>query len=124
MAFVVRCSGLEGGAWRDDALGRVAPERHQELAGKRHDRDPADPPMPLPDACAEPDTQGGVRLMAEPEPSTAAPSIRARRDQGRRRGPGGASSIIAWRRRWLPDFEMPCSRSVPPLCHGLGANPA
>src|SRR5688500_4783184 len=68
MAFVVRCSGLEGGAWRDDALGHVAPERNQELAGKRHDRDPADPPTPLPDACAEPDTQGGVRLMAEPEP--------------------------------------------------------
>ena len=28
------------------------------------------------------------------------------------------------RMRRLPAFEMPCSRSVPPLCHGLGVRPA
>src|SRR5829696_4369684 len=60
--------GLEGGARGDDALGRIAPERDQELAGKRHDRDPADPPTPLPDARTEPDAQGRGWLMAEPEP--------------------------------------------------------
>ena len=68
MASVARGSGLEGGALRDDALGRIASERHQQLAGKRHDHDPTDPPTCLPDALPEPGAQGGVRLMAEPEP--------------------------------------------------------
>src|SRR5215210_5385719 len=68
MASGLRGLGLEGGACWDDALGRIAPERDQELAGKRHDRDPADPSTPLPDAGAEPAAQGRVRLMAEPEP--------------------------------------------------------
>jgi site-specific DNA recombinase len=44
------------------------PGRHQQLAGERHDRDPADPPTSLPDALPEPGAQGGARLMAEPEP--------------------------------------------------------
>src|ERR687894_1609721 len=68
IASGLRSLGLEGGACWDDALGRIAPECHQKLAGKRHDRDPADPPTPLPDAGAEPYAQGRVRLMAEPEP--------------------------------------------------------
>src|SRR4051794_5631961 len=70
---------------RDDALGRVPPEGHQELPGERHDRDPADPPAPLPDALAEPDTQGGVWLVAEPEPGeldrgVAQPAVAGLRD--------------------------------------------
>src|SRR5712671_7843464 len=35
-----------------------------------------------------------------------------------------ASSIIVVRRRGLPAFEMPCSWSMLPLFHGLGARPA
>ena len=68
IASGLRSLGLEGGACWDDALGRIAPERDQELAGERHDRDPADPPTPLPDARTEPDAQGRGWLMAEPEP--------------------------------------------------------
>src|SRR3954453_8360073 len=64
----LRHSRLEGGPLRDDALGRVAPEGHQELPGEGHDRDPADPPPSRPDPFPEPGAQGGVRLVAEPEP--------------------------------------------------------
>src|SRR6202163_4778614 len=35
-----------------------------------------------------------------------------------------ASSIIVVRRRGLPAFEIPCSWSMLPLFHGLGARPA
>src|SRR4051794_31861531 len=70
---------------RDDALGRVPPEGYQELPGERHDRDPADPPAPLPDALAEPGAQGGVRLVAKPEPGeldhgVAQPAVAGLRD--------------------------------------------
>src|SRR5512142_782695 len=65
---LVWCLRLEDGALRNDALGRIAPERHQQLTGERHDRDSADPPSTWADALAEPDAQGGVGLMAQPEP--------------------------------------------------------
>jgi hypothetical protein len=32
------------------ALGYIAPDRNQQLAGERNDRDPADPPAFSPDA--------------------------------------------------------------------------
>src|SRR5215471_13909052 len=35
-----------------------------------------------------------------------------------------ASSTIVVRRRGLPAFEIPCSWSMLPLFHGLGARPA
>ncbi len=35
-----------------------------------------------------------------------------------------ASCPMALRTRLLPALEMPCSWSMPPLCHGLGASPA
>src|SRR4051794_24628379 len=66
MTSWLRHSRLEGGPSRDDALGRVAPEGHQELPGEGHDRDPAGAPLPAP--LPEPGAQGGVRLVAEPEP--------------------------------------------------------
>jgi len=51
----------------------------------------------------EPARQGRLRLMAQPQQ---------------------ASWIIVVRRRGLPAFDTPCSRSIVPLRHGVGAKPA
>jgi hypothetical protein len=47
-----------------------------------------------------------------------------KRDQklsGQRHYRDQANSIMMWRRRGLPAFEIPCSRSIEPLRHGVGA---
>ena len=49
MALSLARLGLEDGPLRDDALRRIAPEGHQQLAGERYDGDPADPSTALPD---------------------------------------------------------------------------
>jgi hypothetical protein len=54
-------------------------------------------------ARAKPSGQGAVGLMPHPQPG---------------------HSIMMWRRRGLPAFEIPCSRSIEPLRHGVGARPA
>jgi hypothetical protein len=55
---------LQHGALRDLALGYIAPDRDQQLAGERNDRDPADPPAFIPDAGVEPTAQGARWLIA------------------------------------------------------------
>src|SRR6201997_5949338 len=50
--------GLEHGAVRNLALGYIAPDRNQQLAGERNDRDPADPPAFIANAGVEPTAQG------------------------------------------------------------------
>ena len=57
---------LQHGALRDLALGYIAPDRDQQLAGERNDRDPADPPAFIPDAGVEPTAQGARWLMSLP----------------------------------------------------------
>ena len=59
------CS-LQHGALRNLALGYIAPDRNQELAGERNDRDPTDPPAFIADAGVEPTAQGARRLMSLP----------------------------------------------------------
>ena len=59
---------LEDRALRDDPLRRVAPERHEELAGERGDHDPAQPALGVADAGAEPPAEGRVRLITQPHP--------------------------------------------------------
>src|SRR5512133_3728324 len=54
--------GLQHGALRNLALGYIAPDRNQQLAGERNDRDPADPPAFIADAGVEPTAQGARRL--------------------------------------------------------------
>jgi hypothetical protein len=58
--------GLQHGALRNLALGYIAPDRNQQLAGERNDRDPADPPAFIADAGVEPTAQGAPRLMSLP----------------------------------------------------------
>jgi hypothetical protein len=58
--------GLQHGALRNLALGYIAPDRNQQLAGERNDRDPADPPAFIADAGVEPTTQGARWLMSLP----------------------------------------------------------
>jgi site-specific DNA recombinase len=53
---------------RSPRLLQHCPGREQELPSEGHDRDPADPPPSRPDPFPEPGAQGGVRLVAEPEP--------------------------------------------------------
>ena len=50
--------GLQHGALRNLALGYIAPDRNQQLAGERNDRDPADPPAFIADAGMEPTLAG------------------------------------------------------------------
>ena len=54
------------GALRNLALGYIAPDRNQQLAGERNDRDPADPPAFIADAGVEPTAQGARWLMSLP----------------------------------------------------------
>ena len=61
-----RC--LEHGSFRNDALADVAPQGDEELAGERHNRNPAYPSLPRADPRLKPLAQGRVRLMAQPEP--------------------------------------------------------
>ena len=55
--------GLQRGALWNLALGYIAPDRNQQLAGERNDRNPADPPAFFADAGMEPTAQGARRLM-------------------------------------------------------------
>src|SRR5580704_19569286 len=60
--------GLEGGALGNDAGADVAPQRDQQLAGEG-DAQRAPPAGVLAaGALGEPSAQGGVRLVARPQP--------------------------------------------------------
>ena len=59
------CS-LQHGALRNLALGYIAPDRNQQLAGEGNDGNPADPPTFIADAGVEPTAQGARRLMSLP----------------------------------------------------------
>src|SRR3712207_4583862 len=63
-----RSARLHHRAVRDHALGRIPPERHEQLAGKGHDADPAGAATLGADALAEPAAQGRPRLVAQPHP--------------------------------------------------------
>ena len=45
---------LEDGPLGHNAVRHVSPERHEKLAGQRHDRDPPNPATPLADPLHEP----------------------------------------------------------------------
>src|SRR5712671_225792 len=61
-------------AWAHRSAGwyeagfQIAPQRHHQLAGQRHDGDLADPPLDLADPLAEPAAQIAIRLMPQPQP--------------------------------------------------------
>jgi len=59
---------LEHDASRGQTGLKIAPQRHQELAGERHDGDAAHPPFLLADALTEPDAEGTAGLVAQPQP--------------------------------------------------------
>src|SRR5215208_5746712 len=59
---------LERTPFRDNALSRETPERHQELARERHDQDLAHAPARLPEPLDEPPRQRATGLIAKPEP--------------------------------------------------------
>src|SRR5215831_18119789 len=65
----VTASGFEQRALRYQAGLEIAPKRHQELARQRHDRNAPDPPLQDAHPFAEPDAQGAVGLVAQPQPS-------------------------------------------------------
>ena len=96
----LRSGRLEGSPFRQLTEGRVTPESTQQLAGQRHNRDPADAAALRSDPLTEPAAQNRAGLVAQPQPGKL--------------NQGGA----------LPDWAIPCSRSTLPLGHGLGANPA
>src|SRR5262249_17333927 len=59
---------LQNGAFRHHAVLEIAPERDQQLACDGDDRNPPDTPLEFANTFAEPDTQGAVRLMPQPQP--------------------------------------------------------
>jgi hypothetical protein len=98
-----RQRALNTGASRDQTSLEIAPQRHQELTGERHDGNAAHPPLAVADAPTEPGAQGMP---------------------GWYRSHIQASSIRVVRTMELPDLLMPWSRSIDPLDQGLGAMPA
>jgi hypothetical protein len=58
--------GLQHRTLRNLALGYIAPDRNQQLAGEGNDGNPADPPAFIADAGVEPTAQGARRLMPLP----------------------------------------------------------
>jgi hypothetical protein len=61
-------SHLQSSAFRHQACLEIAPERNQQLACDRDDRNPPDAAFEFANTIAEPDTQGAVRLMSQPHP--------------------------------------------------------
>src|SRR5215216_7115786 len=57
-----------GAGWHQTRL-QIAPERHHQFAGKRHDGDLADAALDVADPLAEPAAELAVGLMREPQPS-------------------------------------------------------
>jgi hypothetical protein len=81
----------------------ISREGDEQFAGERYDRDATGPAALGANALAEPTAEStGGRYLTHIQ----------------------TSSIIVVRRRGLPAFEMPCSWSMLPLFHGLGARPA
>jgi hypothetical protein len=97
----LRRGGLEHGTVRHQPAHQIAPQRHRQLAGERHDRNPPHPPLLGADPRLEPSTQRAVRLIAQPQPGEL--------DQAR----AGA----------LPALAMPWSRRVAPLAKGCPVSP-
>src|SRR5580704_18862584 len=60
--------GLEGGSFGNDAGADVAPQRDQQLAGKRDDQRSPPAGVMAAGALRVPSAQGGARLMAPPQP--------------------------------------------------------
>ena len=58
--------GLQHGAFRNLALCHIAPDRNQQLAGERNNRDPSDPTTFFADAGVKPAAQSACRLMSLP----------------------------------------------------------
>ena len=58
----------EPGAGRNETALLEAPECDQQLAGERHDHDPAHPPVRAGDASFEPEAERAVGLEAQPAP--------------------------------------------------------
>jgi hypothetical protein len=88
----------------------IAPQRHQQLAGERHDHDLANAPLAARGALDEPAAERAVRLEAQPAPEPAPAKA-------------GANCISSRRTRGLPFLLMPCSRSEPPLLNGVPVRP-
>src|SRR5208282_3154561 len=61
-------SSLENGTLRYHAGLQVAPQGHQQLARQGHDGDAPDAALDGADPLAEPDAQGAVGLVAQPQP--------------------------------------------------------
>src|SRR5262245_15488853 len=87
----------------DLTMADVSGEGDEEFAGERDNRNAADP------AALEPTRWRNQQLRAL---------------AGWFLSHIQASSTIVVRRRGLPAFEIPCSWSMLPLFHGLGARPA
>src|SRR5450631_3444176 len=103
-AFVksLRRRRLEHRPCRHKTGCEVAPKRHHQLARQGHDGDALDALAGLERALPVPLGELAARLMPQPQPGQL--------DRG-------AAA------RGLPALLIPWSRSMPPLCHGLGASP-
>jgi len=85
-------------------MADISREGDEQFAGERYNRDAANPATLRADAIAEPTAERALSGWYLTHIQ--------------------ASSIIVVRRRGLPALEMPCSWSMLPLFHGLGAKPA
>src|ERR1700741_2532661 len=61
-------SQLQSGAFRNQTCLEIAPEHNQQLACDGDDRNSPDTALEFANTFAEPDTQGAVRLMPQPQP--------------------------------------------------------
>ena len=59
-------AGVQHGAGGHHAGLKIAPQRHHELAGGRHDRDAPHPPLGVADPGVEPAAELAAGLMANP----------------------------------------------------------
>jgi len=111
---------LGGSVWLHDSTRRdltmvdISREGDEQFPGERDNRDAADPAAFGANALA-------VRPRSEP---TRWRNQQLRALSGWYLTHIQASSTIVVRRRGFPAFEIPCSWSMLPLFHGLGARPA
>src|SRR5712691_11880324 len=87
----------------DDAGGGVPPQGDEELARRGDDGRLAHPPAKAPDPLVEPQLSAEVGWFCNHSQ---------------------ASSTIVVLSRGLPALDTPCSWSIEPLFHGVGAKPA
>src|SRR6202022_736999 len=126
---------LQNCAFRRQAVLEIAPERDQQLACDGDDRNPPDTALEFANTFAEPDTQGAVRLMPQPQPcelnhhgaslgvtSLADTLITAHRAalKMRRRQTDVARQLFAIVKRAVEHFADKCRRKFGPEALNFG----